>query len=90
MNEILRTHARISAEKILSGIHQCSENMSAEDTQLNAETAVPTTVWEVLALCLAVWIVIKHFHELQKSPTGANIRDCFAVLMKSHMLYFVA
>ncbi|KAG1884480.1 hypothetical protein F4604DRAFT_1952481 [Suillus subluteus] len=76
-------------EKILSGIHQCYENMSAEDMILNAETAVPTTIWEILALCLAVWIVIKHFRELQKSPTGVNIRDCFMVLMKSHMLYFV-
>ncbi|KAG1793592.1 uncharacterized protein HD556DRAFT_461956 [Suillus plorans] len=76
-------------ENILSGNHQCSENMNAEDRRLNAETTVPTTVWEILALCLAVWIVIKHFRELQKSPTGANIRDCFVVLMRSHMLYFI-
>ncbi|KAG2035162.1 hypothetical protein BDR03DRAFT_544704 [Suillus americanus] len=76
-------------ENILSGEQQCSENMSTEDKRLNAETAVPTTVWEILALCLAIWIAIKHFRELQKSPIGANIRDCFTVLMKSHMLYFV-
>lgn len=89
MNVILRTHAHISVEKILSGNRHCSEKMSAEDTRLNAETTIPTTVWETLALCLAVWIVIKHFRELRKSPTGAKIRDCFTVLMKSHMLYFV-
>ncbi|KAG1764365.1 hypothetical protein EV702DRAFT_109475 [Suillus placidus] len=77
-------------ENILSGNHQCSENMSAKDARLNAETSIPATIWEILALCLAVWIVIKHFRELQKSPTGANIRDCFTVLMKSHVLYFVA
>ncbi|KAG2342701.1 hypothetical protein BDR05DRAFT_340314 [Suillus weaverae] len=77
-------------ENILSGNHQCSENMSARDGRLNAETSIPATVWEILALCLAVWIVIKHFRELRKSPTGANVRDCFTVLMKSHVLYFVA
>ncbi|KAG2144144.1 uncharacterized protein EDB93DRAFT_1251742 [Suillus bovinus] len=77
-------------EKILSGNHQCSENMSAEETRLNAESTIPTTVWETLALCLAVCIVIKHFRELQKSPTGANIKNVFTFLMKGHMLYFVA
>ncbi|KAG1906154.1 uncharacterized protein F5891DRAFT_1004308 [Suillus fuscotomentosus] len=76
-------------EMILSGNHQCFENMTAEDGRLNTETTVPTTVWEILALCLAVWIVIKHFRELQKSPTGANIRECLMVLMRGHMLYFV-
>jgi len=76
-------------EKILSGNRQCFENMSAEDTRLNAETTVPTTVWEILALCLAVWIVIKHFCELKKSQTGTNIRECLMVLMRGHMLYFV-
>ncbi|KAG2060010.1 hypothetical protein BDR06DRAFT_1003062 [Suillus hirtellus] len=76
-------------ENILSGHRRCSENMSAEDIRLNAETTIPTTVWEILALCLAVWIVIKHFRELQKSLTGANIRECLMVLMRGHMLYFV-
>lgn len=76
-------------EKILSGNRQCFENMSAEDARLNAETTVPTTVWEILALCLAVWIVIKHFCELKKSRTGTNIRECLMVLMRGHILYFV-
>ncbi|KAG2124384.1 hypothetical protein DEU56DRAFT_596763 [Suillus clintonianus] len=46
--------------------------------------------WEVLALCLAVWIVIKHFCELQRQPRGWNIKDCFTVLIQTHVLYFVA
>jgi hypothetical protein len=45
------------------------------------------TVWEVLALCLAVWIVVKHFRRL---PTGWTIEDCFTVLIKAHVFYFVA
>ncbi|KAG2060030.1 hypothetical protein BDR06DRAFT_1017493 [Suillus hirtellus] len=76
-------------ENILSGHRRCSENMSAEDIRLNAEITVPTTVWEILALCLAAWIVIKHFRELKKSQAGANIGECFMVLMRGHTLYFV-
>ncbi|KAG1787097.1 uncharacterized protein HD556DRAFT_1313036 [Suillus plorans] len=45
-------------------------------------------VWEVLALCLAVWIAVKHFHELRLHPAGGIIGDCFTVLMKTHLLYF--
>ncbi|KAG1719344.1 uncharacterized protein EDB91DRAFT_1181306, partial [Suillus paluster] len=45
-----------------------------------------TTVWEVLALCLAVRIAVKHFREqrLRRSSAGGIIGDCFKVLMKSH------
>jgi hypothetical protein len=53
-----------------------------------ADAYIPITVWEVLALSLAVWIVIKHFRELRRSSTGWTTRDCFAVLIKTHMLYF--
>ncbi|KAG1793606.1 uncharacterized protein HD556DRAFT_1476870 [Suillus plorans] len=77
-------------ENIRSGNRQCSENMNTEDAHLNVETLIPTTVWEILALCLAVWIVVKKFCELKKSQAGANIRECFMVLMRGHMLYFVA
>jgi hypothetical protein len=47
-------------------------------------------IWEVLALCLAVWIAVKHFRDLQQlGPSiGSTIGDCFRVLIKSHMLYF--
>ncbi|OJA19111.1 hypothetical protein AZE42_09228 [Rhizopogon vesiculosus] len=45
------------------------------------------TAWEVLVLCLAVWIAIKHVRELQQ-PTGWAVSDCFMILMRSHVFYF--
>ncbi|KIK32945.1 hypothetical protein CY34DRAFT_813961 [Suillus luteus UH-Slu-Lm8-n1] len=50
------------------------------------------TVWEVLALCLSVWIAVKHFRDLRRlgPSTGSTIGDCFRVLMKSHVLYFAS
>jgi hypothetical protein len=45
-------------------------------------------VWEVLALSLAVWIAVQHFHELRRHAVGGFIGDCFTVLMKSHVVYF--
>lgn len=52
---------------------------------------ISTTVWDVLALCLAAWILVIHFHELrQRVSTGSIIRAYFTVLIKSYMLYFVA
>ncbi|KAG1775263.1 hypothetical protein EV702DRAFT_1119708 [Suillus placidus] len=45
-------------------------------------------VWKVLALCLAVWIAVKHFRELRQYPTRGIIQDCFTVLMKTHVSYF--
>ncbi|KAG2348157.1 hypothetical protein BDR05DRAFT_957852 [Suillus weaverae] len=50
------------------------------------------TVWEVLALCLSVWIAVKHFRDLRRlgPSTGSTIGDCFRVLIKSHVLYFAS
>jgi hypothetical protein len=45
-------------------------------------------IWEVIALSLAVWIVIKHFRGLQQSRW--NVRDCFTVLIQTHVFYFAA
>ncbi|KAG2093888.1 uncharacterized protein F5147DRAFT_657300 [Suillus discolor] len=47
-----------------------------------------TIVWEVLALCLAVWIAVKHFCELRLHSAGGIMGDCFTVLMKTHVVYF--
>ncbi|KAG0702512.1 hypothetical protein DFH29DRAFT_499654 [Suillus ampliporus] len=76
-------------EQILSGIHLCGVYINADNTRLTDETLIPTTVWEILALFLAAWIVIKHFHEMQQSPTGSTIGDCIMVLIRSHVLYFI-
>lgn len=82
-----RTHWRKLVELILSGTHIC---LFIGDLPLILETWIPTIVWEVLVLFLAVWIIIKHFRELRQSPTGSTIKDCFAILIKGHVLYFVA
>ncbi|KAG1796232.1 uncharacterized protein HD556DRAFT_1441534 [Suillus plorans] len=78
----------ISAEQvILSGTYQCVvENPKNLDT-------IPWMimgVWEVFILCLAVWIALKHFRELRQHSAGGVIKDCFTVLMKTHMSYFVS
>lgn len=74
-------------EVILSGNRMCL-NIGISDT-LNQEIFVPTLVWEVIALFLAAWIVIQHIRELQQSQTGSTIGDCFTVLIRSHVPYFV-
>jgi hypothetical protein len=48
------------------------------------------TAWEVLAVCLAAWIVVKTFCELRRSSTGWTAGGCLAVLMKTHVFYFAA
>ncbi|KAG0694019.1 hypothetical protein DFH29DRAFT_1006706 [Suillus ampliporus] len=76
-------------ELVLSGIPQCSVSINADNIRLTDESLIPTAVWEILALFLAAWIVIKHFRELRQSPTGLTIGDCFMVLIRSHVLYFI-
>jgi len=71
-------------EVIVSGTYQCGE--SGYQPLLTAVTWMLGTVWEVLALCLAAWIAVKHFRELQ--PTGWAVGNCLTVLIKSHVLYF--
>jgi len=76
---------QISDASVLSGQYICLTVTS--DILLSAITWILGTVWEVLALSLAVWIAIKHFREL---PTGWTIEDCFKVLIRSHVLYFAS
>jgi len=73
-------------EAILSGTHQCGYSYNG-DVYLIAESWIVTTVWEVIALGLAMWIVVKHFREL---PRGWTAEDCFTVLARSHVFYFAA
>ncbi|KAG2356636.1 hypothetical protein BDR07DRAFT_433518 [Suillus spraguei] len=51
---------------------------------------IGNTVWEVIALCFAVWIAVKHFRELRQYSTGGIVGDCLAVLMKTHVFYFLS
>ncbi|KAG2351972.1 hypothetical protein BDR07DRAFT_1440376, partial [Suillus spraguei] len=76
-------------ELIISGTYQCSYNY-VDMLLLVFLTWIIGTVWEVLALCLAIWIAVKHFRELRQHSAGGIIGDCFTVLVKTHVLYFVS
>jgi hypothetical protein len=77
-------------EFILSGIHICSYSYEGDVQLLISIIWILTTVWEVLALCLSVWIAVKHFRDLRRlgPSTGLTVGDCFRVLIQSHVLYF--
>ncbi|KAG2047642.1 hypothetical protein BDR06DRAFT_1013655 [Suillus hirtellus] len=78
----------ISAEQvILSGTYQC---VADNPRPSNIISYTLTGVWEIFTLCLAVRISLKHFRELRQHSAGGIIRDCFMVLMKTHMSYFVS
>jgi hypothetical protein len=86
------THASWE-EVILSGTYLCSINFAEDTILLGSITWILGTVWELLALCLAVWIAVKHFRELRSHSAGGLIGvmgDCFRVMMKTHMLYFAS
>ncbi|KAG2051337.1 hypothetical protein BDR06DRAFT_1010501 [Suillus hirtellus] len=67
-------------ELIFSGTHQCAIAYLEVIPLLNSMTWILGTVWEVLALCLAIWIAVKHFRELQRHSTGGFIEDCLTVV----------
>jgi hypothetical protein len=77
-------------EMILSGMYMCGFETEGDLRLLLAMAWMLNTVWEVLALCLSVWIAVKHFRDLRRlgPSTGLTIGDCFKVLIKSHVLYF--
>ncbi|KAG1883300.1 hypothetical protein F4604DRAFT_283755 [Suillus subluteus] len=75
-------------ELILSGTYQCQFRYTGDDLLLISMAWIFVTVWEVLALCLAIWITVKHFCELRRHSTSGIIGDCFAVLLKTHVSYF--
>jgi len=77
-------------ELILSGTYQCSTSIPENAILLDSISWVLATVWEVLALCLAAWIAVKHLHELRRHSVGGIFGDCFMVLMKTHVVYFAS
>jgi len=84
----IRLMQRIS-EVILYGT-QCVYEINASQQLRMFEAYIVATAWEALTLCLAIWIVVKHLRELQPRSTGRSIiGDCFTVLLKTHVLYFV-
>ena len=65
-------------------------SLEVSPTFLGPITWILGTAWEVVALCFAIWIAVKHFKELQRSSTGWTVGDCFMVLMKTHVFYFAS
>ncbi|KAG2048454.1 hypothetical protein BDR06DRAFT_778076 [Suillus hirtellus] len=82
---------KISGEElVLSGTYQCTIIYTGDSLFLGSITWILATVWEVLALCFAVWIAVKHFRELRRSSTSSIIGDCYTVLMQAHISYFAS
>ncbi|KAG1720656.1 uncharacterized protein EDB91DRAFT_325091 [Suillus paluster] len=90
MSAIITNHTISGEELIFSGTYQCNINSESDAARLASMTWILGTVWEVLALCLAVWIAVKHFRELRRQSAGGILGDCFTVLMKSHVGYFAS
>ncbi|KIK39609.1 hypothetical protein CY34DRAFT_808061 [Suillus luteus UH-Slu-Lm8-n1] len=88
---ILLQHSS-TEELILSGTYMCDFGYEEDDRLLASMTWTLNTVWEVLALCLSVWIAVKHFRDLQRlgPSTGSFLGNLFRVLIKSHVLYFAS
>ncbi|KAG1839459.1 hypothetical protein DFJ58DRAFT_106557 [Suillus subalutaceus] len=85
------TAIHISGEElVLSGTYQCMISYAGGVQISNSITWILGTVWEVVALCLAVWIAVKHFRELRRHSTRGIIGDCFTVLMQTHVSYFAS
>ncbi|KAG2086604.1 uncharacterized protein F5147DRAFT_76746 [Suillus discolor] len=79
-------------ELILSGIYMCYLGSEGIVQLWNTIVWVCYIFWEYLALCLSVWIAIKHFRDLRRfgPSTGSTIGDYFRVLIRSHVLYFTS
>ncbi|KAG1908022.1 uncharacterized protein F5891DRAFT_223255 [Suillus fuscotomentosus] len=74
-------------ELIAFGVDLCRINSARDIVLLISLTWILCTVWEVVTLCLAVCVAVKHFRELRRHSAGGMIGDCFKVLMKSHVVF---
>ncbi|KAG2107449.1 uncharacterized protein F5147DRAFT_837376 [Suillus discolor] len=90
VNAVLMTIHISGEELVLSGTYQCTIGFRRDTLVLNSAAWILSIVWEVLTLCLAVWIAVKHFRELRLHAAGGIIGDCFTVLMKTHVVYFAS
>ncbi|KAG2051480.1 hypothetical protein BDR06DRAFT_973792 [Suillus hirtellus] len=77
-------------EYILSGIYKCRIGYPSVSLLLGSIPWILGTIWEVLTLCLAVWIAVKHYRELRGRSTGDIMKNCFTVLMQTHISYFAS
>ncbi|KAG1798446.1 uncharacterized protein HD556DRAFT_1440155 [Suillus plorans] len=90
VNAAIALRHLVAQELILSGTYMCRFSFEGDGELLFLMVWMINAVWELLALYLSVWIVVKHFRDLRRlgSSTGSTIRDCFRVLMRSHVHYF--
>lgn len=86
---VIAASSRISGvEIVISGTYQCG--FTGGNQHLITETWILTFVWEVLTLCLAVWIAVKYLRELQRPLSArSTLGNYFKVLIKTHVFYFV-
>ncbi|OAX31485.1 hypothetical protein K503DRAFT_806032 [Rhizopogon vinicolor AM-OR11-026] len=78
-----------AVEHVLSGAHLCLYYEGGSLFSYGMDWIL-RLVWEILVICLAVWIAVKHFRELQRPSTGWAVENCFTVLMKTHLFYFAS
>ncbi|KAG1779105.1 hypothetical protein EV702DRAFT_120631 [Suillus placidus] len=84
------TSHTIGEEFILSGTYQCNYNYEGDARLLNSMTWVLCTLWEVISLCLAVWIAVKRIRELPRPLRTGIIGDCLTVVIRTHVVYFAS
>ncbi|KAG2043311.1 hypothetical protein BDR03DRAFT_411772 [Suillus americanus] len=77
-------------EVVLSNTYVCNIDYVGDTVLLYTITWILSLAWEVLLLCLAVRIAVKHLRELRKHSTKGIIGDCFTALMKTHASYFAS
>jgi hypothetical protein len=82
----------VGEELILSGIYMCGYGLEGDDELLALMFSTLNTVWEVLVLCLSIWIAVKELRYLRRLGrlTTSSIGECFRVLIQSHVLYFAS
>ncbi|KAG2048455.1 hypothetical protein BDR06DRAFT_1013021 [Suillus hirtellus] len=75
---------------VLSGTYQCTFDFGDESILYYSIYWGFITLWEVITMCLAIWIAVKHFQELRRLSGRRTIGDCFTVLIQSHLVYFAS
>lgn len=88
VGEMVNIHVS-GEELILSNTHVCTYDTGTAELPITM-IWILSIIWEVLALCLALCVYVKHFRECSRSSAGKIVGDCFTVLIKTHMLYFVS
>ncbi|OAX32960.1 hypothetical protein K503DRAFT_565980 [Rhizopogon vinicolor AM-OR11-026] len=86
----IATRNMIMEDFVLSGTYMCTYVPEENFQTVMKQTWMFGISWGVLALCLALWVVVKHFRELQQSSTGWTTLECIKVLIKTHVLYFIS